>query len=327
MKMWETLLKGELKQDETSYKHLITSVFQYEALPFNGYSAPRAPRDFVLVERKSHTALSNLIVDCAERNTRDEPLDIGKSTHGFIVMGPPDIGKSACLNLVFLRCAAIKEVGEGSGKRGKPVIVCDRSVSEGDRRYLIFTPGPDPKVEISSFRPAVLDDHRTIYLRYFSPRVGSSAGEMQVCRAFTVATSRPNKDIFEAAEKGNMGVLYTYRWEPEEAEDVQKALGLQADPKAVSLCGFSPRLLMYSPESVTIAAKQVKDAIDSVIDIFSMMKFADGAKQRGGLYSWSSNLMSMKPREGCDMFRDFDVCAVSDHVRTEMKSKAAKFTG
>ncbi len=66
VKMWESVLKGEVKQDVTSYKHIITSVFQHGALPFGDNLPPKdASGDFVLIERKSHTALYDHIAKCA----------------------------------------------------------------------------------------------------------------------------------------------------------------------------------------------------------------------------------------------------------------------
>ncbi len=320
VKMWESVLKGEVKQDVTSYEHIITSVFPHGALPFGGYSAPKdAAGNFVLIERKSHTALYDRIAKRAEENTRNEGLGAGRRTYGYAVIGPPGTGNACSLNHVFLRCAAIKEVSEGSGKRKKPVIVCDRAVDKVDGRYLIFTPGPDPKVEICYGCPAVLKDRETIYL-YESPKGSASPdryanGYMQ---AFYVVATNPNRTNFDGVRK-SAALLYAYRWEPEEAEEVQKALGLQANSKIVSECGFNLRLLTMG-KSAASAKDELIEALDKVKDHASLDKLLSAISLwQGDLLTWSHRLFTMiPPEDDAEMFRDYIDWPVSEYVSDQI---------
>ncbi len=320
VKMWENVLKGEVKQDVASYEHIITSVFQHGALPFSDNSPPKdASGDFVLIERKSHTALYNEIANVAEKNTRDKSLD--HAGHGYVVVGPPGIGNSCSLNLVFLRCAAIEEVSEGSGKRRRPVIVCDRAVDKEDGRYLIFTPGTDPKVEISYVKPDALRDRQNIYL-FESPKDSASHDRYihEYNSAFYVVASNPNRNIDEGIQN-SARMSYAYCWEPEEAEEVQKALGLQADPAVVARCGFSLRLLTTGQAGAVTAMQRVESALDAVHSQYDLRRMAFKFRRHdGGLSTLSTALLTMKPCNGgwgCL----YSICPVSDYVRQRLRSK------
>ncbi len=327
MKMWESVLKGEVKQDVTSYEHIITSVFQHGALPFGGSSAPKdASGDFVLIERKSHTAIYNEVVKIAEEYTG--AWAFRRDDKGVAVVGPPGIGNSCSLNLVFLRCAAIKEVTvhEGFGrrrtfKRRKPVIVCDRAVNTEDGRYLIFTPGPDPKVEVSSVYPDALNDRENIYL--YEPPKGSVSRDkhFHACSmAFYVVASNPNQHSWKAVRYSAL-MHYAYRWEPEEAEEVQKALGVQADPTVVERCGFSLRLLTTGQEGAVTAMQRVENALDAVGSHYDLHDMAFEFKfQVRSQLTHPLALLTMKPTK-YEEPDSYDICPVSDYVRQRLRSK------
>ncbi len=320
VKMWENVLKGEVKQDVTSYKHIITSVFQHGALPFGDNSPPKdASGDFVLIERKSHTALYNEIANVAEENTRNEELGIAKKTYGYVVIGPSGIGNSCNLNHVFLRCAAIEKCDEESKKRRRPVIVCDRAVDKKDGRYLLFTPGPDPKVELSYGCPVALSDNENIYL--YEPPKGSACHDRCVdsyIPAFFIVASNPNRDNYDGVRKCAT-LRYAYRWEPEEAEEVQKALGLQVNSKVVSECGFNLRLLTVE-KSAASAKDELIEALDKVKDHASLDKLLSAISRRqGDLLTWSHRLFTMiPPEDAAEMFRDYIVWPVSEYVSDQI---------
>ncbi len=324
VKMWESVLKGEVKQDVTSYKHIITSVFLHGALPFSGNSPPKdASCDFVLIERKSHTALYDQIANRAEENTCDKAIDYPDP--GVFVIGPPGIGNSCSLNHVFLRCAAIKEVSEGTGKRKKPVIVCDRDMKMEDGRYLIFTPGPDPKVEVSYDYPDALNDRENIYL--YEASKGSASGDKRVlhgyCLAFYVVVSNPNRDYL-AGLRGSSRRICAHRWESEEAEEAQTVLGLQADPTVVARCGFSLRLLTTGQAGAVTAMQRVESALDAVgshDDLESMAR--DIVHPDASQLTHPLALLTLKS-EGDTVppaWPWYAVCPVSDYIRQRLRSK------
>ncbi len=342
MRMWKRALEGEVERDVTTYKHIITSAFQHEALPFKGYPFPReGPGGFVLIERKSHTALYDRIAAAAEKNTRNEALHLRDNTSSIVVIGPVDTGNSSSLNHVFLRCAAMKGGSEGSGKRGKPVIVCDRPANRVDHRYFIFTPGPDPKVEVSSIKPAALNDHRTIYL-YDSPENPGVSKKAHVCRAFTVIASSPNRANYnvvgEAATR-----FYAYRWEPEEVKEAEKALELQVDPTAVEHCGFKISFLTGMRAVKDVAVEDLRVALGQVINSSTLTNMVNAISAREGeLLFWSNRLFTMiSPKMAAKMydaeaeedgvkkdddeegdpkrFLDFAVWPVSEYARDQLK--------
>ncbi len=180
------------------------------------------------------------------------------------MIGPSGIGNACSLNHVFLRCAAIEKCDEESKKRRRPVIVCDRAVDKEDGRYLIFTPGPDPKVEICYVDPDALTDRQNIYLYESSKGSACHDRDMHECSsAFFVVATNPNRDNY-AGVRHSAARLFAHRWEPEEAEEVQKALGLQADPTVVARCGFSLRLLTTGQAGAVTAMQRVENALDAV---------------------------------------------------------------
>ncbi len=305
-----------MNQDVTSYKHIITSAFQHEALPFKGYPFPHEfPGGFVLIERKSHTALYDRIAATAEKYTRDEALHFNESTSSIVVIGPFDTGNSSSLNHVFLRCAAMKEVSEGSGKRRKPVIVCDRTVYGEGYRYLIFSPGPDPKVEVSSAEPAALNDHRTVYL--YNPPEYPVADKR--ARAFTVIASSPNRATYKVVGEA-AARFYAYRWEPEEVKEAEKALGSQANPTAVEHCGFRFSFLTGGKLVEDNMERDIHVALRRVDDYSTLSKMVNAISDReGDLLTWSNRLFTMiPPEDDAKMFRDFIVWPVSEYVSDQI---------
>ncbi len=348
MNMWKRALKGEVNQDVTSYKHIITSTFHHGALPFSGYPAPEnVSGDFVLIERKSHTALYDMITLAAEEKTRDKVFySYERSYRKYVLIGPPGIGKSCSLNLVFLRCAALKEVSEGSERRRKPVIVCDRTVYGEGYRYLIFTPGSDPKVEVSSAEPAALNDRKNIYL-YAPPHAAGGDKQVHICDAFTVIASSPNRANYDGVRNA-AAKIFTYRWEPEEAMETEKALGLQANPTAVERCGFSLRLLTGGKQEEDIMERDLHVALNKVDNAATLRKMMNATStQRGALLFWSNRLFTLvSPKMGDKLevalkdddekdgaeedeaeeddpkrFLDFDVWPVSEYARRELERK------
>ncbi len=326
--MWKSALQGNIRPDtEEKYQHLITYTFDRVTLPFGGSPSPDLAKKFTLMERKSHSQLYDDILSLAETNTRDERLRVGLRTGGLILVGPPGIGKSCNLNLIFLRCASINEVtAEGPEKRGKPVIVCDRSVYDAEDRFLTFYPGPEPRVEASSERPSVLKDHKTVYL-YDPPHLPTDNKQPVICDAFTVVASSPNERNYKAIEKENMGKVYAYRWEAAEAKEAEMVLNLPIESAVVKHCGHSLRLLTTGLLYGRNASKAVDAALSKVISLQDAQNLVDAITfQTCDSTSLSHKLFTTIPKKG-ERFYDFEICPVSDYVRDELKAKLVKFLG
>ena len=286
-------------------------------LPFTGNPMmDDTETDDTIIERTSHSKLYPVILESALK-WRDAKA-AGKRTiglrRGILLLGPPGIGKSFALNLLFVRAAPTW---------GYP-IVCDR-IDREEERFLTFYPAKDgkpPRMTVSPAMPEVLKQGTTLYLADPPQRPDTMLQPMSYIPAFTIVASSPNADNFANLRKHNLLKKYMCALERDELKEAAAALGLEP-PLDHS---FTLRDL-FNPKSARKYYYDVDKAIRS-LTVESMTDLAyvyRGNVADSGTFSHA--LVTIVRPKGDPDFEDFKMVPVSNMIAALLAKRCVQLYG